>query len=234
MKNESVSQWTADWCKMRSKSAWYQTTTTSTNAIAKEKGAAYDVYLTDHQTHGRGRKNSEWLDASAGSALLSSWIFKLPKPPQPIASPLFGLAVFTSLKTVWPNLPVSLKAPNDVYLGDKKIAGILLEVLSTGSDHLMVLGLGLNVFASPESLPHATYLSTMGILVTKTDWQRFLDVLQTYFTEMAQLSMHQEMPASLCEQIKSALNHFPLKKAYVEKVEPNGHIVTEISSTPWL
>ena len=234
MKNDSVSQWTIDWCKIRNKRTWYQASTTSTNQIAKEQGTTFDVYLTDHQSQGRGRKNSEWLDVAGGSSLLSSWTFKLSKPPQPIASPLFGLAVFTSLKTVWPNLPFSLKAPNDVYLGDKKIAGILLEVVSTGSEHLMILGLGLNVFASPESLPHATYLSTMGVLVTNTDWQRFLDVLQTYFTEMANLSMHQEMPSGLCEQIKTALNHFPLKKAYVDKVEANGHIVTEVSSTPWL
>ncbi len=98
----------------------------------------------------------------------------------------------------------------------------------------MVLGLGINVFAAPESLPEATYLSTMGVLVTKTDWQRFLDVLQTYFSEMSKLSILQEMPAGLCEQIRSALNQCPLKKAYIQKVESNGHIITEIASTPWL
>ncbi len=232
MQNESVGQWTAEWSKIRGKRTWFQSSTTSTNQIAKEQGFNYDLYLTDHQTQGRGTKNSQWLDITA-SGLLSSWTFKLPRPPQPIATPLFGLALFTSLKTVWPNLPFSLKAPNDVFLGNKKVAGMLLEIVSTGSDHLMILGLGLNIFAAPESVPDATYLSTMGVLVTKTDWQRFLDVLQAYFSEMANLSMDQEMPAGLCEQIKSALNHFPLKKSYIIKVEPNGHIISENASTPW-
>ncbi|MDZ4663134.1 MAG: hypothetical protein SGJ18_16105 [Pseudomonadota bacterium] len=233
MKKDSIYEWTIEWGQIREKRVWIQDSVTSTNDIAKEQGFSYDLYLTNHQTHGRGQKNSTWLDDRC-SALLSSWTFKLSKPPQPIASPLFGLALFTSLKTVWPNLPFSLKAPNDVFLGNKKLAGLLLEVVSTGSEHLMVLGLGINVFAAPESLPEATYLSTMGVLVTKTDWQRFLDVLQTYFSEMSKLSILQEMPAGLCEQIRSALNQCPLKKAYIQKVESNGHIITEIASTPWL
>ncbi|MEC9221848.1 MAG: biotin--[acetyl-CoA-carboxylase] ligase, partial [Bacteroidota bacterium] len=79
---------------------------------------------------------------------------------------LFALNLFRALKPL--DLDLSIKWPNDLMLGDKKIAGILSEVQHNESgDSLLIIGLGLNVgqkdFGSlhdkatsiHQALPHA-------------------------------------------------------------------------------
>ena len=58
---------------------------------------------------------------------------------------VIGIAVAEVLETQF-NLPVKLKWPNDIYLADKKLAGILIEL--AGQSHAqcdLVIGLGLNL-----------------------------------------------------------------------------------------
>ncbi len=229
---DSISQWTRDWSIQRNLDVWFQPETTSTNTIAKQTPGKYHLYLTDHQYMGRGRGGSSWHNTRPGENLLSSWVFSLPTPPQPIASPLFGLAVYTSLKTIWPNFAFSLKAPNDVYLANKKVAGLLLEVISAGEEYHLIVGLGLNVFSHPSEVEHADHIASVA-KVDVTKWFQFLDTLQTYFRSMAEISIESEIPNSFCEQLCVALNYFPLKEKVVLKVHPNGDIVTDEDVIKW-
>lgn len=228
----SINQWTKKWADLRGLNFWYEPETTSTNLIAKQKGRDFEVYLTDHQTQGRGRGGAQWQEGDVNGTLLSSWTFLLNSSPQPIASPLFGLAVYSSLKSVWPELQFSLKAPNDIYLGDKKLAGLLIEGVSMGSQSLLVIGLGLNVFSAPTSVPTATYLESK-TTVNEESWVQFLDPLHSYFNEMAVLSTATEMPTSFCHQLKDALNYFPLKEEPVTDVDPRGNIISGDDVIRW-
>lgn len=56
-----------------------------------------------------------------------------------------------------------LKWPNDVYLDDKKLAGILVEARAQGNATTLVVGIGLNVLSTtfPEGLEHATSLALL-------------------------------------------------------------------------
>ncbi len=228
----SIFEISKKWAKQNNRSVWAETETTSTNAIAKEKALEFEVYLADQQTAGRGRGDNSWHNPLKGSALLSSWTFHLSQPPQPIATPLFGLALFKAFKDAWPAFPFSLKAPNDIYLNDKKTAGLLIEVVSVANSHLLVVGLGVNVFSHPKEIEYATHLAEFGE-ITQSSWFQFLDKVQREFSEMTLISTNNKMSDKHCEEIKNALNLFPLLKAQVEKVDPLGHIITPEKRSLW-
>ncbi len=120
----------------------------STQAVAFDlaAGGAADrtVVVADHQTAGRGRRGRRW-DDEAGSSLLVSIVVRprLALSRLPMLSYVAAIATADALATVT-GLTPRLKWPNDVLLGGRKIAGILLES-RIGSEPLVVVGIGVNL-----------------------------------------------------------------------------------------
>ena len=117
--------------------------TDSTNARARDlalAGAPHGTLVTAaEQTAGRGRQGRSW-SAAPGRALLCSLVVREPSPLLPLAA---GLAV---AEVAGPD--AAIKWPNDVLLGDRKLAGILVE--GRPQESWAVLGIGLNVAVRPE------------------------------------------------------------------------------------
>ncbi len=103
----------------------------STQSVAfglAERGAAdRTVVVADQQVAGRGRRGRIW-QAPAGTSLLASIIVRsrLPQALLPTFSPMTAVATAEALRRVSP-VAARVKWPNDVLVGGKKIAGILLE-----------------------------------------------------------------------------------------------------------
>ena len=115
---------TRDWAERKKIPTWFQESTASTNTIAKEEPVSEEyasLYLCEKQTAGRGRQQNIWLQSETSGQLFSSWVFNLAHAPQPILSALIGFGLFQALTKTWGDL-FSLKAPNDIYLGDQKLA----------------------------------------------------------------------------------------------------------------
>lgn len=107
------------------------------------KGA---VLVAEAQTTGRGRRGNSWY-SPFGANLYYSMYWQLEQGIQAAMglSLVIGIAVAEVLETQF-SLPVKLKWPNDIYLADKKLAGILIEL--AGQSHAqcdLVIGLGLNL-----------------------------------------------------------------------------------------
>ena len=106
-------------------------TVDSTQSVAfalAERGAAdRTVVVADHQSAGRGRRGRSW-QAPAGTSLLASIIVRprLPRALQATLSLTTAVAVADALGRV-AAVQARVKWPNDVLVGGKKIAGILLE-----------------------------------------------------------------------------------------------------------
>ncbi|CAN5659003.1 hypothetical protein BH10BDE1_BH10BDE1_27220 [soil metagenome] len=168
----------------------------STNAEAKSllgQLGTRSLIIANHQTSGRGRGDHTWSD-SAGQALLSSWIFHVPKSPQPILSALVGLALFEAVSVTWPSIVWALRAPNDLHvvpdptatggIGHRdvsKMAGILIELTNSAIGQVsIIVGLGMNVSSAPTGTkPYAATslhaeLASRGVSVTAADWSKFL------------------------------------------------------------
>jgi BirA family biotin operon repressor/biotin-[acetyl-CoA-carboxylase] ligase len=109
-------------------------------ALAAEGAADGTAVLADTQTQGRGRRGRVWLDTPGESLLLSVVLrTSLPLARLPTLSIAAGVAVAEAL--IECGVDARLKWPNDVVVGGRKIAGVLLE----RHGDAVILGLGVNV-----------------------------------------------------------------------------------------
>lgn len=101
---------------------------------------------TNYQKNGRGQRNNEWLSEN-GKNLTFSFLLE----PYVELSNQFFLHIITSISIFKTLLKInikniSIKWPNDIYVNDKKIAGILIENLVYRKFiHKSVIGVGLNI-----------------------------------------------------------------------------------------
>jgi BirA family transcriptional regulator, biotin operon repressor / biotin---[acetyl-CoA-carboxylase] ligase len=110
------------------------------------------VAVAEEQTEGRGRLGHVW-HAPARTSLLVSVLLRPQVAPEhlPELSLVAGVAVADALAAAAAVSP-SVKFPNDVLIGGKKVAGILAEA----SDGRVVLGIGVNVNQTARELPEAS------------------------------------------------------------------------------
>ena len=172
-----VANWTRKWAEERNQPFLFHTQTTSTNDEAKEylfdeKKYKNFLFITESQTRGRGRKNRKWIN----SDMMVSWSYSLKKAPQPITVDLMGQALCTALSKSWPDCSFKIKKPNDIYIEDKKLAGLLIEVVNKGKLHQLVIGVGMNVFTHPSSSLF-THLQehVKKAKITEKKWMLFMD-----------------------------------------------------------
>jgi BirA family biotin operon repressor/biotin-[acetyl-CoA-carboxylase] ligase len=136
------------------------------------------VYFCDNQLSGRGQGTNTWSNPEPGSSLLSTWVFELKVSPPPFLTLKVGLALIRACQSTWPKLNWSLKAQNDLLLQDMKIAGLLLETVSQGAAHKLLIGLGFNVFNKPTEVKESTCLTEqLGRPIVQTEWAHFLSRL---------------------------------------------------------
>jgi BirA family transcriptional regulator, biotin operon repressor / biotin---[acetyl-CoA-carboxylase] ligase len=111
------------------------------------------VFVADHQTAGRGRQARKWL-ASPGSALLMSVLFReSSRSPVPWRfTSLAALALCDAIGDVGAPLKPAIKWPNDVMLGNRKVAGVLAESAWDGDRLAVVVGMGTNVGTTAAEL----------------------------------------------------------------------------------
>jgi BirA family biotin operon repressor/biotin-[acetyl-CoA-carboxylase] ligase len=136
------------------------------------------VVVAERQSAGRGRADRTWL-APLRSGLAVSVLLRPTAPREtwgwlPL---LAGVAVVEPVSSL-AALDLGLKWPNDVLVGEKKLAGLLAEVV----DDAVVVGLGLNVSMRRDELPvpTATSLAVEGSLVTDRE-----PVLRAVLRELA-------------------------------------------------
>lgn len=130
----------------------------STQPLAHEaasKGAPEGtLVIAEQQTGGKGRLGRPWHSPS-GTGIWMSLIVRpaipLPKTPQ-----MTLLTAVVLAKTIWEETGVEpkIKWPNDIFIGDKKVSGVLTE-LNAESDRVnyLVIGIGLNANMTREDFP---------------------------------------------------------------------------------
>lgn len=139
----------------------WEATCESTQELARRAALAGApegwVIITELQRSGRGRQGRSW-EAPAGKALLLSLLLRPPIDVVAKLPLLAGLAVAGGIEAVTGAAP-DLKWPNDVLLGDKKVAGLLLE---RPAGDAVIAGLGVNVNQAVSELPEgATSLAVV-------------------------------------------------------------------------
>jgi BirA family transcriptional regulator, biotin operon repressor / biotin---[acetyl-CoA-carboxylase] ligase len=104
------------------------------------------VVIADYQTRGRGRLGRKWK-SSMGKGLLFSVLLKPDKSPDNLAffTQVAGVALLNTLQPLT-TLSYTIKWPNDIYINNKKISGILCEsIIENNETQALIVGIGLNI-----------------------------------------------------------------------------------------
>lgn len=120
--------------------------------------------VADEQTAGRGRLDRGWT-SPRGAGLYLSIILRpsLSQRSLPLITLMASLAVCDVLREM-EGIDADIKWPNDVLVGDRKICGILSEVIETKVGRAVIVGIGINLANNSfplELIESATALETV-------------------------------------------------------------------------
>jgi BirA family biotin operon repressor/biotin-[acetyl-CoA-carboxylase] ligase len=207
-----------------------QVTSTNTYAmdmIAKTNPSEGTCVYTDYQSAGRGQIGRFWHSAK-GENLLISYIFypKLLKvSDQFFLNIISGLAVKDLVSEYC--LDVKIKWPNDIYVRDQKIAGILVQNSLRGVDiTATVIGVGLNVneIEFPKDLPNPISIKQCTMVESHN-----LDALRVELSAKLEY-YYLKMKAGQYDWLKSRYvrDMYRLNESALFKVEDSKYLTGEI------
>jgi BirA family transcriptional regulator, biotin operon repressor / biotin---[acetyl-CoA-carboxylase] ligase len=152
-------------------------TSESTNlharALARDGAVEGTVVVADCQTGGRGRMRRAWVSPPGVnlycSIVLRPQVLSVRIPEIPLVA---AAAIHSALRDECPELATSIKWPNDILSGGRKLCGILCEMESEPDfTHFVVVGFGVNVNLDPvpEELQG---IATSAAIETGTNFSR--------------------------------------------------------------
>jgi BirA family biotin operon repressor/biotin-[acetyl-CoA-carboxylase] ligase len=144
------------------------------------------VAIADFQSSGRGRLDRQWSSPPRASLLCSILLRpQLESEHLQLVVAAVALAARAALVRLCGVRP-QLKWPNDLVVGDNKLAGLLAEVVGTKRDLAVVVGLGVNLtYPGPEGVSSTSVLRESGLTIAP---RALLDlVLEELETRRAQL-----------------------------------------------
>lgn len=123
----------------------------STNLLLAERGSALthgDAIMALSQTAGRGQRGNSWEAEPGRNITMSLWLTPqgLEARRQYLLSEVVAVGVARVLRRRLPGQNVSIKWPNDIYVDNRKLCGILIQCSLSGHhvSHAIV-GIGINV-----------------------------------------------------------------------------------------
>ncbi len=160
------------------------------------------VVIAEEQTGGVGRLGRAWVSPEGGI-----WITIILKPSVPIDHVFMitmagAVAIARAIRREF-DLGAMIKWPNDIYIGDKKVAGLLLELAAEADTiHYCLLGIGVDVNFDPSVLSpnlQKTVTTIRTELDHEVDRARFLARLLREFERHFELLEAQEYDAIIRE-----------------------------------
>ncbi|HEY0629851.1 MAG TPA: biotin--[acetyl-CoA-carboxylase] ligase [Sphingomicrobium sp.] len=150
---------------------------TNTALLVDTMAVEGDWLIALHQDGGKGRHGRVW-ESIEGNFFGSTLIQLRPgDPPAPALALVAGLALVEAVAMEAPSAPLMLKWPNDLLLGDAKLAGILLE----RSADRVVAGFGVNLAGAPQIAGRKTAALKP---IRDIDPQAFAPILAGKFAEL--------------------------------------------------
>jgi BirA family biotin operon repressor/biotin-[acetyl-CoA-carboxylase] ligase len=157
--------------------------------LARDGAPVGTVVAAGFQTAGRGRNGRDWL-APAGTSLLATAIFR----PELIVvqdrelSKKIGERIRDAIVEVT-GLEATIKEPNDLLVGDKKLCGILCQTSVRGEEvEYLLVGFGINVNIPADQLPLERATSLLVETGREVDLHRLLVCVLGHLAEIPGLA----------------------------------------------
>jgi len=121
------------------------------------------VVVTKNQTAGKGMEGNTWHSEPGKNLTLSVFLKPVFLPPEKqfVLNKAMALAVADFVQSQLPNKNVTIKWPNDIYIDDKKTAGLLISNSIKGNKlENVIVGIGINInqMKFPEKIPNPVSL----------------------------------------------------------------------------
>lgn len=170
--------------------------TDSTNTYAKQliydnKLVGDTCIVTNCQTEGKGQGNNVWVAAPGKNLTFSLVCFpqKLAAARQFQLTQVTSISVTQLLKRYVPAQNIQIKWPNDIYINNEKVAGILIENSISGADiSWTVIGIGINInqedFGNPDIKATSLIKHFEKTLVLDLLLEEFLQIFETNYNQL--------------------------------------------------
>lgn len=178
------------------------TNTMAAEMVAANKAALPLLVLTDEQTAGRGRGlKSWWSDKDCLTFSLALDRRSLSLQPSSLYPLAVGVALAESIESIAGRADVLLKWPNDLILGERKAAGILLETAGTAAS-VLIVGIGINVNCDLGASPQAISESATSIAAWSGEIVSEIDLLTNLLQRLEHCFTSQSSAVELLDQYR--------------------------------
>ena len=129
----------------------------STNNVALrliKQGNQRGIILTDQQTNGKGQGKNRWISMKGN--LFISIFFEINKKITLTAIIEKNLKILKKVINKKINSLIQIKKPNDILINNKKVCGILQEIIFREGRKYLIVGIGINVSSSPRINNYST------------------------------------------------------------------------------
>lgn len=212
----------------------------STNSYAKKLATECEdgtVIVAESQTSGRGRLDRKFFSESDKGVYISIIL----KPELPIESVntitlLSALAVFDAIKELT-GKEVLIKWPNDIYLNEKKLCGILTEsAVIDNKTSFIIVGIGINLNQNKEDFPKeiseiaTSVFAQTGVMIKREDYLvALLKNFEKYYKDFPsnKVEILKKYSENLC-YLNEKISVIELDKSYeatLVGIDENGYLL---------
>lgn len=177
----------------------------STNSFLKTLNSKN--YLTiccaEQQTKGRGRHGRDWYSPYGENIYLSlRWEINKPNKNIEQLSIIAGISIIEVLENMGISRDIAIKWPNDIYYKNKKLSGILTEVVHGPKSLLsIIVGIGINVNSNFETAQDST-----------NNWASLINISQkSYDRNIIIAKLISNLQANLITLLDSGFKNFAAK-----------------------
>ncbi len=221
--------------------------TTSTNDLAKlyanQNSTTPAIFISEEQIAGRGRLGRKFVSPSKTGLYISLCLF-----PTIALEDLSLITCATAVACVetieqLTGKSLNIKWVNDLFYQDKKVGGILTEVISDFESQQvqsLIVGMGINLIENPQSFPEELHSIVGSIFSSKTEYSNssfnrnqfiatFLEKWTFYYQNLSQrefISSYKEYSNVIGKSIK-VIEGNQVYHAYAKDIDENGHLIIE-------
>ena len=221
--------------------------TTSTNDLAKlyanQNSTTPAIFISEEQTAGRGRLGRKFVSPSKTGLYISLCLFPtIALEDLSLITCATAVACVETLEELT-GKSLNIKWVNDLFYQDKKVGGILTEVISDfefQQVQALIVGMGINLIDSPQSFPEELHSIVGSIFPSKTEYDnssfnrnhfiaQFLEKWTFYYQNLSKrdfIESYKEHSNVIGKSIK-VIEGTQVYHAYAKDIDENGHLIIE-------
>ena len=141
---------------MRLKKYLYKKVESTNNVAIRliKQGNERGIIMTEQQSKGKGRRKNKWISMKGN--LFLTVFFEIGKKISLSAIINSNLKIIKKVINKKINSLIQIKKPNDILINNKKVCGILQEIIFRKDRKYLIVGIGINVSSSPRINNYST------------------------------------------------------------------------------